>query len=310
MMKALTLAAAVLAFCVVVFGAFVRLSDAGLSCPDWPGCYGSITVPQEQGEAYPESPLDPERAWIEMTHRYLAGILGVLILAIAILAWRSGESRFPVSLLLVLVIAQALLGMWTVTLLLKPAIVVLHLIGGMATLALAWWIALVVRGDGLRWSRTPLRAAALAGLALLFVQIALGGWVSAHYAGLACEDFPLCDGSLVPAVDFARGFSLAWQPSEQAMNAIHWMHRAGALVVLLYLTWLAVRAIKYEATAAIAILLLVWVQAALGVANVLLKLPVPLAVAHNAAAALLLTGVVVLNFRLRRHPATPSRREK
>jgi cytochrome c oxidase assembly protein subunit 15 len=295
---------------VVVFGAFVRLSGAGLSCPDWPGCYGSIAVPTEQGDAYPERALEHGKAWIEMTHRYLAAVLGVLILAIAILAWRAEENRFLASLLLALVVAQALLGMWTVTLLLKPVVVVLHLIGGMATLALTWWITLAARTDDLRWARSPLSVAALAGLALLFAQIALGGWVSAHYAGLACADFPLCDGSLVPPLDFARGFSLEWQPGEAAMNAIHWTHRVGALVTLIYLTWLAMRAMQYEAAAASAILLLAWLQAALGVASVLLQLPLPLAVAHNAAAALLLISVVLLNFRLRRHPATPSQRRK
>ena len=301
----------VVAFCVVVFGAFVRLSDAGLSCPDWPGCYGSIVVPQEQPGMYADRPLEHRKAWIEMAHRYLAGFLGLLIAAAAVVAWRSGEKRFLASLLLLLVIAQALLGMWTVTLLLKPAIVTLHLLGGMATLALGCWIALSVRSREMLWAHSVLRNAAFAGLVLVFAQIALGGWVSAHYAGLACSDFPLCDGAVFPAMDFVRAFSLEWrQSSEEMMNAIHWTHRAGALIVLVYLTWLAASAMAYEAPLAALILLLVCAQIAVGVANVLLGLPLPLAVAHNAIAALLLINLVVLNFRLRRHPATPSRRDK
>lgn len=304
-MKALTLGAAILAFCVVVFGAFVRLSDAGLSCPDWPGCYGSITVPQEQGEVHPERPLDPKLAWIEMSHRYLAGILGIAILGILVLAWRNAANKGLASALALLVLVQALLGMWTVTMLLKPVIVTLHLLGGMATLALACWIALSARGDELRWSRSELKVAALIGLALLFAQIALGGWVSSHYAGLACAGFPSCDGSLLPEMDFARGFSLEIERTKQSMVAIQWAHRLGALIVLVYSSWLGLSSLRHEPAVAACVLLLVWVQAGLGAANVWLGLPLPLAVAHNAAAALLLITMVMLNFRLRRHPAPP-----
>jgi cytochrome c oxidase assembly protein subunit 15 len=310
-MKTLSVVIVALAFCVVVFGAFVRLSDAGLSCPDWPGCYGSMVVPHEQAGLYPDRPLERGKAWIEMGHRYLAGILGLLIAALAVVAWRNTEKKFPASFLLLLVVAQALLGMWTVTLLLKPAIVTSHLLGGMATLALACWIALSTRSRDVLWARSVLRNAAFAGVVLLFAQIALGGWVSAHYAGLACDDFPLCDGAVFPAMDFVGAFSLEWrQSSEETMNAIQWTHRVGALVVLVYLTWLAVNAMAYEPLFAALTLLLVCAQVALGIANVLLGLPLPLAVAHNAVAALLLISLVMLNFRLRRHPATPSRRQE
>lgn len=303
-MKPLTWAAVILACCVAVFGAFVRLSDAGLSCPDWPGCYGALTVPQQQGEAYPERPLDRGRAWIEMTHRYLAGILGLMIAAIAILAWRGGRERWNASALVVLVFAQALLGMWTVTMLLRPVIVTLHLLGGMATIALACWIAMAAQGKQIRWAASVLRAPALIGFVLLFAQIALGGWVSSHYAGLACADFPLCDGALIPAMDFSRAFSLDHEPTGESMVAIQWTHRAGALVVLVYLTWLAARAMRHERIAT-GVLLLVWLQVALGAANVWLRLPLTLTVAHNAVAALLIIAMVMLNFRLRSHPATP-----
>ncbi|MGH8729346.1 MAG: COX15/CtaA family protein [Burkholderiales bacterium] len=304
-MKTLTFAAAVLALGVVVFGAFVRLSDAGLSCPDWPGCYGNLAVTKDQGDAYPERPLDPKRAWIEMTHRYLAGILGLVIFALAIAAWRRETQRGPATALAVLVLVQALLGMWTVTLLLKPVVVTLHLLGGMATLALACWIAMVESGKAIAWNRTPLRAGAIIGLALLFAQIALGGWVSSHNAGLACADFPLCEGSLIPTMDFASAFSLENGRAKDSLVAIQWTHRIGAFVVLAYLSWLSVRAMHFVPAVAAGLLLLVWLQAGIGIANVYLRLPLVLAVAHNAVAALLLIAMVVLNFRLRRHPARP-----
>lgn len=240
-----------------------------------------------------------------MTHRYLAGILGIAVLAVAVLAWRNAANKWLASTLAVLVLVQALLGMWTVTMLLKPLVVTLHLLGGMATLALACWIAMAVRGDEILWTRSELRVAALIGLALLFAQIALGGWVSSHYAGLACADFPLCDGNLLPAMDFARTFSLEIERSKESMVAIQWTHRLGALIVLVYLSWLGFRALRHEPAVAACVMLLVWVQAGLGAANVWLGLPLPLAVAHNAAAALLLITMVMLNFRLRRHPARP-----
>jgi cytochrome c oxidase assembly protein subunit 15 len=240
-----------------------------------------------------------------MTHRYLAGILGIATLIIAILAWRSGTYPWLASTLVMLVIAQALLGMWTVTMLLKPVIVTLHLVGGMATLALTCWIAMAARERQILWARSVLGGAALIGILLLFAQIALGGWVSSHYAGLACGDFPLCDGSLIPAMDMARAFSLEIERTDEAMTAIQWTHRVGALIVLIYLTWLSTRAMRFQPLEAFCVLLLVWLQLGLGAANVWLRLPLSLAVAHNAIAALLLITMVVLNFRLRRHPATP-----
>ncbi len=320
MYRPLVLCAAALTFIVIVSGAYVRLEDAGLGCPDWPGCYGQwLGVPDEVHEvakaeqAFPGKTVDTARAWKEMFHRYLAGTLGLLIFAIAALAWlrRSEIGRTPwLATLLVAVVAfQATLGMWTVTMLLKPAIVTLHLLGGMTTLAVLIWLAL-------REINPPPAPAAIArafrpwvaaGLAVLVVQIALGGWVSANYAALACIDFPSCHGQWLPAMDFANAFHVvrelgmtaAGAPlSQEALNAIQWSHRAGALVTLAGLGALALWALwtpSLRTTGTVLLVLLV-AQAGLGVANVLMRAPLVLAAAHNAGAALLLAALVVLNF--------------
>lgn len=320
----LILLALLLTFGVVSLGAYVRLSDAGLGCPDWPGCYGHVS-PHHAAEAInnalavrPDGPVSHDKAWKEMIHRYFAGALGVLILLIAILSWRrragaTDGAGLP-TLLLGLVVFQALLGMWTVTLLLKPVIVTAHLLGGMATLALLVWLWLRQRAhaEHVYHARADhLRGAASVGLLLVIIQIALGGWVSTNYAALACTDFPLCQGSLVPAMDFEHAFTLRRELGQtadgdllplNALTAIHWTHRAMALVVALYLVWLASRLVRtpgYAGLAAVVTALLV-LQVGLGIANVLLSLPLGLAVAHNAGAALLLSSLVALNYRVRR----------
>ncbi|HXZ97411.1 MAG TPA: COX15/CtaA family protein [Burkholderiales bacterium] len=319
--RKLVVAAAILAYAVVVFGAFVRLSDAGLGCPDWPGCYGHVAVPQSaeaRGLAqlkFPDRPLDNTKAWIEMMHRYLAGTLGLLILANAVYAVRKRaelqQSPALPLFLAGLVVLQALLGMWTVTLLLKPVVVSLHLLGGMATLALLCWLGL------LQYAPQPtksvkmgaLRFCGWLGLVLLVVQIALGGWVSVNYAGLACGGFPLCDGSWVPDMDFASGFQFLGEQgmiakggpsSSLGLTAIHWIHRLGALIVLCYLASLvmALQWIKQLQKYGALLLIVLCLQIALGIGNVWLGLPLLLAVAHNAVAALLLVVMVVLNFKL------------
>ncbi len=322
--RKLVLAAAFLAFAVVVFGAFVRLSDAGLGCPDWPGCYGHVAVPQSaeaRGLAqlkFPDKPFDSAKAWIEMMHRYLAGTLGLLMLAIAIYAWRKRvELRQSPALPLFLaglVVLQALLGMWTVTMLLKPVVVSLHLLGGMATLALLCWLTLLqydappsVNAGKMR----KLKFWGWFGFLLLVLQIALGGWVSANYAALACSGFPLCNGNWVPEMDFARGFHFLGELGmtteggplpNQALTAIHWAHRLGALIVFCYLALLAIAVVRTQGLQKYGALLLIvlCVQVVLGIGNVLLSLPLALAVAHNAAAALLLIAMVVLNFKINR----------
>lgn len=322
--RKLVLVAAFLAFAVVVFGAFVRLSDAGLGCPDWPGCYGHVAVPQSaeaRGLAqlkFPDKPFDSAKAWIEMMHRYLAGTLGLLMLAIAIYAWRKRvELRQSPALPLFLaglVVLQALLGMWTVTMLLKPVVVSLHLLGGMATLALLCWLTLLqydappsVNAGKMR----KLKFWGWFGFLLLVLQIALGGWVSANYAALACSGFPLCNGNWVPEMDFARGFHFlralgmtaeGGPLPNQALTAIHWAHRLGALIVFCYLALLAIAVVRTQGLQKYGALLLIvlCVQVVLGIGNVLLSLPLALAVAHNAAAALLLIAMVVLNFKINR----------
>jgi len=315
----LVLGAALLAFCVVVLGAYVRLSDAGLGCPDWPGCYGHLTVPhtdtalQHVEKAFPNKPLEAHKAWKEMVHRYFAGTLGLLILAIFVTAWRNRRRiqvspALPTTLLLV-VIFQAMLGMWTVTLLLKPAVVSAHLIGGMTTLALLTWLA------HRRYGSVPsiyganfnsLRPWARLGLVVIALQIFLGGWTSSNYAALACTDFPTCGGSFLPPMDFANAFHMirelgqtadGQQLSLAALTAIHWTHRLGALITFLYLGWLAHKVMRARGLGHLGgvMMLLLVLQVSLGISNVLFSLPLPVAVAHNAVAALLLISLVVLN---------------
>ncbi len=317
----LTLIATLLALCVVVLGAYVRLSDAGLGCPDWPGCYGTLTVPQSESAlahaqtAYPDSRVEHGKAWKEMIHRYLAGALGLLVLAIFVLGWRARKeievSPWLSSFLLVLIVFQAALGMWTVTLLLKPAVVTAHLMGGMTTLALLAWIAhrhwgLVstryLQSDALRfWVRGA--------LAILFAQIFLGGWTSTNYAALACTDFPTCHGAWIPEMDFSNAFHWLRELGQgadgnalplAAFTAIQWTHRVGALITFIYLAllgWYLLKQPQLKKITQIMLILLV-VQIGLGVANLLLHLPLTLAVGHNMGAALLLITVVVLNSKI------------
>lgn len=313
--------ATLLAFCVIALGAFVRLSDAGLGCPDWPGCYGHMTVPDSvtdhaaAAQAFPDRPVEKHKAWKEMIHRYAAGTLGLLILAIAIGAWRRAarqrHSPLVPTLLLGTVVFQALLGMWTVTLLLKPVIVTSHLIGGMTTLSLLLW--LFVRRNSLPLRASDgLRALAVFALLLVAAQIILGGWVSSNYAALVCPEFPSCrGGELLPETDFHSAFQLHRELgrtadggllSAAAMTAIHLSHRAGAALVAIITTLLAWRLRKQDETRPFGtvLLLVLLVQLGLGLTNVLASLPLHVAVAHNAGAALLLATLVVINARLAR----------
>jgi len=320
----LILAALILTLGVVVLGAYVRLSDAGLGCPDWPGCYGKLTphhasdmINQAQVEQ-PGGPVTHAKAWKEMAHRYLAGALGLLVLAIAVLAWRlrsetRGGPGLPLALL-ALIVFQALLGMWTVTLLLKPMVVTAHLLGGMATLSLLLWLRLRERdqfGHAYYARADHLHRGALFGLVLVVVQIALGGWVSTNYAALACTDFPLCQGVWVPEMDFEHSFTLHRELGEtasgdflpmQALTAIHWVHRLMALVVFVYLAWLVASLFRTPGYRGVGVLVgaLLLIQVSLGISNVLFSLPIAVAVAHNAGAALLLGSLVLLNYRIRR----------
>lgn len=324
MYRNIILVALILTFGVVSLGAYVRLSDAGLGCPDWPGCYGSVT-PHLAAEsinaelaARPDGPVSHAKAWKEMIHRYFAGSLGLLILAIVMLGWRNRRETsaglgLPL-LLLGLIVFQALLGMWTVTKLLKPLIVSAHLLGGMATLSLLLWLWLKERNHNAHayYARVDhLRFGALLGLFLVVMQIALGGWVSTNYAALACTDFPTCQATWVPVMNFEHAFTLHRELGETAsgellpltaLTAIHWVHRLMALIVTLYLAWLALRLFRTPGYAGMGLMICMALalQVTLGISNVLLSLPLALAVAHNAGAALLLSSLVILNHRVRR----------
>jgi heme a synthase len=316
-----TLLAMLLAFCVVVLGAFVRLSDAGLGCPDWPGCYGALTVPESEAAilhaqtAYPDKPLQAHKAWKEMAHRYAAGSLGLLILAVLILAFRHKREirvglAWPV-LLFLLVLLQAMLGMWTVTLLLKPVIVSAHLLGGMSTLAVLTWIAHRQNGrSSASYVQSPLLKVYIRlALVVVFAQIALGGWTSSNYAALACTDFPTCHGKWLPDMDFATAFHLIRDlgqgidgtPLElAALTAIQWAHRMGALVTFCYMLLLSLCLLPIAKMRLIGLtlLLVLLAQVGIGIGNLLLHLPLVLAVAHNAGAALLMVIIVMMNSKI------------
>ncbi|MET0936501.1 MAG: COX15/CtaA family protein [Luteibacter sp.] len=371
-LRTLGLLAAIFAFCIVMFGAFVRLSNAGLSCPDWPTCYGKATWPghaqdiAQANQAFPDRPYETHKAWREQVHRFLAGGLGFMVLAIALMAaWRRrfavvavllaalfaavgvvmymrGEhvvssclSALAIALPLIaastldrpgawkigvvalaVIIFQAMLGMWTVTLLLKPIVVMGHLLGGLATFALLAWASL-------RWWRVgtaddrfaALRRPVAIGIVVLVCQIALGGWTSSNYAALACGlDFPKCLGQWWPDTDFHEAFVL-WRGigvnyeggvlDMAARSAIQMAHRIGALVTFCYLGWLSHKLAKAGLRkVAIAIGVVLVAQVLLGIGNVHLGLPLPVATAHNGVAALLLFTLLAALASTQRLPAT------
>lgn len=312
---------------VVVLGAYVRLTDAGLGCPDWPGCYGQL-IPEfidadDAATQYPARPLESGKAWREMVHRYAASTLGFVIILIALLALRNRHlPEQPVALpllTLAVVVFQGLLGMWTVTLLLKPVVVMGHLLGGLTTLSLLFWLLLEERRciPSEREYRRVAMPAAIA-LVVLIGQIALGGWTSSNYAALACPDLPTCLGQWWPQeADFSEGF-IMWRGlgvdyefgvlEAPARVAIHVMHRLGAVLATLTIGGVALGyALKYRdwppmrlaATAVGAALL---AQVSLGLATVWFGLPLPVATAHNAVAAVLLLTVINLNNLASRAP--------
>ncbi len=309
----------VLALIVITVGAWVRLTDAGLGCPDWPGCYGRLLVTSqlalEDGvaEQYGRA-LEAGKAWREMFHRYLASTLGLLCVALAVIAWLNRrdpeQPRVLPYLLVALVVFQGLLGMWTVTLLLKPIIVVAHLLGGLATLSLLFVLAR-------RPARLPvprrLKVLGVAAAAALVLQIALGGWTSANYAALACPDFPTCQTQWWPAVaDFDEAFVL-WRGigvdyeggvlDHPARVAVHFTHRLGAIVATVLLAAFALGLLRSRdgRTAGAAMLAALAVQLVLGASIVVLGVPLFVAVAHNGGAALLLLTVVNAHQRIFQH---------
>ncbi len=352
-----------LTFDLIVFGGFTRLTDSGLGCPDWPGCYGQANPLQAHADisaaqaAMPGGPVTLVKAWIEMIHRYLAMAVGVLIVALMLLAWRrwwlarrgrvsheaSGRAPSPwlPTALFGFVCLQGAFGAWTVTQKLQPVIVTTHLLLGMGLLGLLAWLKAQQdtaqnldrnaqpaphampasqktastgpasdpdRPAGQGGAAAGLRRPAIIALAFLVMQIALGGWVSTNYATLACTDFPLCHGQLIPEMDYGHGFSLwrqlgmtaggAYLPFA-ALTAIHWTHRNFAFLVIAANVWLALRALRVSATRRHAIWLLgaLCLQFATGVATIYLQWPLALAVAHNAGAALLVLLLAMLNYK-------------
>jgi cytochrome c oxidase assembly protein subunit 15 len=320
MIRKLSLFSVLLAFFVVVLGAYVRLNDAGLGCPDWPGCYGQLSPHHAQNEinaayaADAHGPVSMHKAWKEMIHRYFASTLGLLTVIMAVLAWRrwraQGTSPAQLFALLGLICLQGAFGAWTVTLRLMPAVVSTHLLLGLSTLGLLTWIAQRESGAARHAAGTRLALAARVAFILLALQIALGGWVSTNYAALACPDFPTCQNGWLPAMDFTHAFEIlrglgrtaeGQLLSGAALTAIHWSHRLGAVIVGSYLLVFGFRLARHEPLRGLAILLMLAViaQISLGISNVVFALPLAVAVAHNAVAALLVVIVVSINFRLR-----------
>lgn len=305
---------------LIMFGAFVRLTDSGLGCPDWPGCYGKLSPIGASANIHdalqtmPYGPVSFPKAWIEMVHRYVGSVLGLMIIGIAWMAWRwrreLGQKATLAIVTLIAVCLQGAFGAWTVTHKLMPIIVTSHLLGGMSLLALMTWLAArekfhaPIPAQALRWK--PWVAV---GLALLFVQIGLGGWVSTNYAALACMDFPTCHGQWLPPMDFHGGFSLVRglgllpsgaMISQQALTAIHWTHRNFALVVFLYLGVVAWRMRRTSGLAGPSrlVLWLLLAQLFTGLTTIFFQWPLAIAVLHNGGAAGLVLATVTLLVRL------------
>ena len=359
--------AVALAFGVIVFGAFVRLSNAGLSCPDWPTCYGRATWPKAADEVAHHAAsairtFDDTKAWREQVHRHLAGTLAGIVALLALLAvrrrrfgvaqilaaaaligvglalyirgdhqaamvtaiggeallligalrWSNDDLSRAATFTLMTIVFQALLGMWTVTLLLKPIVVMGHLLGGMTTFGLLTWMAWRATGRPVQIAgANRMRWWLIGGVTVVGLQIALGGWVSANYAALACgNDFPRCVGQWVPPHDFSEGFVL-WRGvgvdyeggvlDGASRIAIQLAHRMMAMVVLIYLVTLAFKLIRTPGLwfTGVVLLVLALLQVSLGIGNVVLGLPLWTAVMHNGGAALLLFLLVSLLARLR-----------
>ena len=360
--------AVVVTLTVIVLGAYVRLSHAGLGCPDWPGCYGHVTWPTASediaraNEAYPQRAVEVPKAWKEMVHRFLAGGLGVIVLALAWIAagrerqarvavvgaallaitaiamytadvrtaallpaaaamlwpiWAARRLDAPTSYRFVLaalglIIFQALLGKWTVTMQLKPIVVTGHLLGGLSTFALLLWAALHLNGSPAGRLALTRRLAVLA-LLVLIGQLFLGGWTSTNYAALACPDFPTCVGRWWPETDFREAFVLFREIGVNyeggildatARATIHYTHRIGALVVLIVYAGLIFNLLRDRAgrTLGVALAGALTVQIGLGISNVVYDLPLPVATAHNGVAAVLLALTLVVLSQSRRQP--------
>lgn len=319
--------ATILGIIVVVLGAYTRLDDAGLGCPDWPGCYGKILgVPNTAQEiaaanaSFPgATPVQESNPWPEMIHRYVAGTLGLIIFGICLYSWRTKDLphknyRKIATLLALLVIMQATLGMWTVTWLLVPWVVMSHLLGGMSITSLLWWQTLSSKFRNLAAAKpNTTQTLAFIGLVLVFLQISLGGWTAANYAALICPDFPFCRGSIAPNMDLAQGFSLMHPIginyeggvlAEKARIAIQMVHRYGAFVVTFYLSFMCLYIFNkidrtkqtYIVRCLAVVAFILALQVLLGILNIVWLLPISVAVLHNCVGLLLLLASASLYF--------------
>jgi len=324
--RKLVLVSILLAIVVVSLGAYTRLTHAGLGCPDWPTCYGLIDVPEtaEQialaKQAFPDSQIEPQKAWNEMIHRYFAGALGLLILMIAIMSFKQRHQGTPLRLpllILALVTFQAALGMWTVTLKLMPIVVMGHLLGGFTTLCLLFLLHLRLKPQRVNqsdWRVKKYGRYGLIGIVILTGQIALGGWTSSNYAALSCVELPICQSGWQEQLNFERSFDLI--PPERASYefghlahdervTIHVVHRFGAIVTAVYLIWLSMMVfIKAQTSffknSALLLGVTLVTQVLLGISNIWFSLPISVAVGHNIVAACLMLTLITLTYRLRR----------
>lgn len=319
-LRIVAIIASLLALFVVMLGAYTRLTDAGLGCPDWPGCYGHMVLPSSENERaqaqqqFVDVPMESRKAWTEMAHRYVAGSLALLIVYLACDVFRRRRQKqdvpwmIPLALLF-LVGFQAALGMWTVTLKLLPVVVMGHLLGGITIFSMLCYFALQcsnMKGQyNPRW-----RFWISLGMLIVFCQIALGGWVSSNYAGVACVGFPQCNGVWLPTLHFSKGFNL-FSPiganyqggmlDNEARISIQFIHRIGALVTASYVLLLSALLfcrVKVQALQhlAIVVMILVLIQCLLGIVNVMYLLPLWIAVLHNGCAALLLATIMMMRY--------------
>lgn len=328
-------AAALLAIVVIMLGAWTRLMHAGLGCPDWPGCYGFLSVPQSDthiaiaNARFPDTPVDVTKGWPEMIHRYAAGTLGLIVFGLAAYAFRHRKVGVPVRLPLFVagfIVLQGAFGMWTVTLKLWPQIVAMHLLGGFTTLSLLTLLALRLKGRLRRQQHsTPGQVLAAfrpwlyGSLLLVIMQIALGAWTTANYAAVACTELPTCQGQWWPeGMDFQHGFDVTQQVGPNYLGgqlaasgrvAIHVMHRLGAMTVLGYFAVLLICLWRRRKASGLAqpvmlVAIVLFAQIALGLSNIIFHVPIAVAVAHNAMGAGLLLSVIHLIWQYHQRPLT------
>lgn len=292
-----------LAFIVILLGAYTRLTDAGLSCPDWPHCYGFLTAPhtssqiQDALQKYPATPLNIKKAWTEMVHRYFAGTEGILILALCGMVLfaqktRSCASSLIGAILIGLLCMQVLLGMLTVTEMLRPVIVLSHLLTGISILSMLWLAFLKLTSTPLLVKPSPfIKAGLWIGFFIIAAQITLGGWVSTHYAGLACIDFPYCNGKLLP--------NMQWSNLNSDLITIHMLHRIGAFTTAIYLPILSflLLSTRYFRKIGIVLLALITMQITLGILNIVWLRPVWIALLHQGVAIILLLTLIKALFK-------------